>query len=216
MTSKILKQGAEAIIYSDNIDGQEVLVKERVQKRYRLEQIDQKLRRERTRQEIKLMREARGIGVLTPKVVSSDEGSSKIVMGKIDGVLMKDFLKGKRNYQKICRQIGEQIGKLHSAGIIHGDLTTSNIILSGNLTYFLDFGLGSFSKRIEDMATDLSVLQEVLKATHNKIYKEAWSKIIAGYKKENQKGKDVLKVLNEIKLRGRYKQIGSRKHNNSK
>jgi Kae1-associated kinase Bud32 len=204
MIQRILKQGAEAIIYLDKIDRQEVLVKERVKKKYRLEQIDQKLRRERTRQEIKLMRESRGIGVLTPKVISSDENTSKIVMEKIGGVLVKDFLKSKSNYQKICRQIGEQIGKLHSVGIIHGDLTTSNMIVVDNTIYFLDFGLGSFSKRIEDMATDLSVLQEALKATHNKIYKDAWNKVIAGYKKEKPLGNNVLKVLGEIESRGRY------------
>lgn len=205
MEKLIFKQGAEAIIYLEKIDNQEVLVKERIKKRYRLEKIDQKLRKERTRQEIKLMREARGIGVLTPTVISSDEYYSKIMMEKIDGILVKDFLSNGKDFAKVCREIGEKIGKLHSAGIIHGDLTTSNMIISDGKVYFLDFGLGYFSKRIEDMATDLSVVQEALKATHNKIYKEAWNKVIVGYKKESPKGKDVLRVLDNLESRGRYK-----------
>jgi Kae1-associated kinase Bud32 len=201
---KILKQGAEAIIYEDEFDGQKVLVKERVKKRYRISQIDDKLRKERTRQEIKLMRESRGIGVLIPRVISSDDISAKIVMEKIEGVLMKDFLR-KKFSAKICRLLGEEIGKLHLSGIIHGDLTTSNVIISKGRIYFLDFGLGEFSKRIEDMATDLSVLEESLKATHNKIYKKCWNEIIVGYELRNKNQKEVFKTLEEIKSRGRYK-----------
>ncbi len=202
---KILKQGAEAIIYSEEIDGQKFLVKERVKKRYRLEQIDEKLRRERTRQEMKLMREARGHGVLTPKIISSDEGSHKIVMEEIDGTVLKDFLEKKKNLAKVCFAAGANIGKLHSAGIIHGDLTTSNMILRGDKIYFVDFGLGQFSKRIEDMATDLSVLAEALLATHSKISGGCWKSISRGYASENRKSAEVFVRMREIESRARYK-----------
>ena len=79
---KVLKQGAEAIIYVDTLDGEKVLVKERIKKNYRVEQIDSKLRLERTRQELKLMREARGYGVLTPSIISSDEKNCKNYYGE--------------------------------------------------------------------------------------------------------------------------------------
>lgn len=202
---KVLKQGAEAIIYSEKIDGEEFLVKERVRKRYRLEQIDGRLRTERTRQEMKLMREARANGVLTPKIVSSDEASCKIVMEKVDGTLMKDFISKSGSPGKVCRLIGSNVGKLHSAGIVHGDLTTSNMILRDKKIVFIDFGLGSFSKRIEDMATDLGVLRESLEATHSKAAKACWRNIAAGYRSENKDSKAVFERMDKQESRARYR-----------
>ena len=202
---KVLKQGAEAIIYSDRLDGEKVLVKERVKKNYRVEQIDTKLRKERTRQELKLMREARGHGVLTPKIISSDESSYKIIMEPLDGKLVKDFLNGSRSFEKVCFDIGKNIGKLHNVGIIHGDLTTSNMIISDGKVYLIDFGLGQFSNRIEDMAIDLTVLLEALRATHNKISDKCWRSIVKGYRPANGKSHDVMVRACEIEHRGRYK-----------
>lgn len=206
MNMRILKeQGAEAIIYLDEIGGQKFLVKERIKKRYRLDQIDAKLRKERMKQEMKLMSEARGHGVLTPKIISSDEKSFKIVMEEIEGLLVKDFLPKIKNFEEICFEIGKNIGRLHSAGIIHGDLTTSNMILKNGKIYFIDFGLGYFSKRIEDMATDLTVLLKTLYSTHHKISAKCWKKIVKGYKSENKKASEVFKRMEKIELRARYR-----------
>lgn len=203
---KFLKQGAEALIYEDEFDGQKVLVKERLKKRYRLAQIDEKLRKERTRQEIKLMSEARGHGIQTPKVISSDEKSWKIIMEKIDGVLVKDFLQKSKGFEKVCFHIGTETGKLHSSGIIHGDLTTSNMILGDGKIYFLDFGLGRFSRRIEDMATDLNVFLEALRATHYDICDNCRRGFARGYGKENKKSEEVFERMRKIESRARYKE----------
>ena len=205
---KFLKQGAEAVIYSDVIDGEKVLVKERIKKNYRVEQIDSKLRLERTRQELKLIREARGHGVPTPRIISSDEKNCKIIMEKLDGELMKDLLNSPKNskkIEKVCFEVGKAIGKLHNAGIIHGDLTTSNMILSDGKVYLIDFGLGQFSNRIEDMAIDLTVLLETLRATHNKISDRCWRMAVKGYRPANSKSHDVMIRACEIEHRGRYK-----------
>lgn len=199
---KILKQGAEAVIYRDNFEGQKVLVKERAEKRYRLKQIDDRLRSSRMRQEMKLMREARGHGIMTPRIISSDEKSAKILMEEISGDLAKDVL-GKS--KKIPFDIGSEIGRLHSAGIIHGDLTTSNMIASGGKIFFIDFGLGGFSKRIEDMATDLAVLRESITATHHMISKRCWAEIWRGYKSQNAKWAEVSQRMHEIESRARYR-----------
>lgn len=201
---KVLSRGAEAVVYSDVLDGQEVVVKERVRKRYRLKQIDERLRRERTRQEMKLMREARGHGVLTPRIVSSDEASCKIVMERIDGVLMKDFLSKTVPASRLA-EAGREIGRMHAAGIVHGDLTTSNMMVSGGKVFFLDFGLGQFSKRTEDMATDLSVLLETLRATHHRVQERCWRAILKGYREGNPKSGQVLSRLEELESRARYK-----------
>lgn len=202
---KILKRGAEAVIYSEDIDGQKFLVKERVRKKYRLAQIDERLRRERMRQEMKLMREARGHGILTPAIVASDESSYKIVMEQIDGTVLKTFLEKPKSPEKTCLEVGKKIGKMHSAGIIHGDLTTSNMILSDGKIFFIDFGLGQFSKRIEDMATDLSVLIKALRATHHKIHLKCWRSILRGYRSQNKKYPEVLRRLEKIEGRARYR-----------
>lgn len=203
---QILKQGAEAILYIDKYDGQKVLVKERIKKDYRIPQIDEKIRKERTKQEIKLLTEARSVGVLTPKILSSYEKENKIVMEYIDGKILKDFLySAKENeIKKVCIEVGKLIGRLHSHGIIHGDLTTSNIILSGEKIFFIDFGLGIFSDRIEDRGVDMNVLQEALKSTHYKVLKTCWENIVKGYKQSYEKAEEVLKKVDEIEKRARY------------
>lgn len=200
---KVLKQGAEAVIYSEKIDGSKFLVKERIPKKYRLRQIDEKLRKTRTRQEMKLMREARGHGVLTPKIVSSDE--YKIVMEDLGTKTVRDYLKTSKSPSRTMSRIGEDVGKMHSIGIVHGDLTTSNMVIRGKDVYFIDFGLGQFSRKTEDFATDLSVLREALTATHSRIAEKCWKAFLKGYIRTGRKPEDVLKRLDKLESRGRYK-----------
>jgi N6-L-threonylcarbamoyladenine synthase/protein kinase Bud32 len=100
--------------------------------------------------------------------------------------------------------MGEEIGKMHSFGIIHGDLTTSNMILDGDDVHLIDFGLGHFSKRVEDMATDLRVLQEALTSTHNRISGRCWSRVMSGYR-TNPSWEAVDRRMGKIESRGRYK-----------
>jgi Kae1-associated kinase Bud32 len=203
---KILYRGAESIIYLDKLDNQEVLVKERIKKEYRLDEIDNKLRKERTRKEVKLLTEARKCGVLTPKIIDVDYQNQKIIMENINGIRVKEFLNStdKKNMEKISFEIGRIIGKLHANGIIHGDLTTSNMILEDNQIYFIDFSLGEMSKKIEDQGIDINLLFEALKSTHFKILKSCWSNIVKGYKQEYNESKKVLEKVEEIEKRGRY------------
>jgi Kae1-associated kinase Bud32 len=203
---EILCRGAESIIYLDTFDGQQVLVKERVKKNYRLEQIDEKLRKERTRKESKLLTEARKVGVLTPSIVHTDFQTNKIIMENISGKRMKEFLNStdKKGVQDISFEIGKLIGRLHENGIVHGDLTTSNMILKDKQIYFIDFSLGSFSRRIEDQGVDLNLLIEALKSTHFKILKICWSNIVKGYKQEYNEADKVLEKVKEIEKRARY------------
>jgi Kae1-associated kinase Bud32 len=203
---QIIKRGAEAILYLDNFEDQQVLVKERIKKNYRINQIDESIRKTRTRGEVKLLTEARKVGVLTPKIFSVDEKNHKITMEFIGGTRIKELLytADKKTVTKVCLEIGKLVGKLHSAGIIHGDLTTSNMILKENQIYFIDFGLGSFSKKIEDQGTDLNLLYEALKSTHFKILKLCWNNILKGYKQEYKDSDKVLKRIEDIEKRARY------------
>jgi len=199
---KIIKRGAEAVLYLD--DSQ--LVKERIKKNYRLTEIDEKLRKLRTRKEAKLLNEAKRVGVETPKIFSIDENGFKIIMEFIDGKRLKEFLNetNDKNRKKVAEEIGKTTGLLHKNGIIHGDLTTSNMILKDDKIFFIDFGLGEFSSRIEDLATDLSVLKEAFKSTHFKYLDLLWESFIKGYKQTNDNFNKVLDTLNDIEKRGRY------------
>ncbi len=202
----IIKRGAEAILYIDKFEGKDVLVKERIKKNYRLDVIDQEIRKYRTRTEVKLFTEARKCGVLTPKILFVDETNKKIIMEFIEGERVKELLNNSdsKTKEKVCFEIGKLIGKLHSNGIIHGDLTTSNMIVKEDEIYFIDFGLGYFSKRIEDQGVDMNLLFEALKSTHFKILKTVWDNILKGYKQEYTNALKVLERIEEIEKRARY------------
>ena len=199
---QIIQKGAEAVIYLD--EKRNVVVKERIRKRYRIRKLDEHIRKQRTKREAKIMQDARRIGVLVPQILKVDD--FKIVMEYIDGKKVKDVLnrveEKKRKF--ICETIGKYIGKLHSYDIIHGDLTTSNFLIHDNKIYLIDFGLSFYSGRIEDKATDLRLLYEVLKSTHFKILKDIWKIILNAYKRAYPKGGEVIKRLEKIKERVRY------------
>lgn len=205
---EMIARGAEAILYMDSWEGQKVLVKERVKKGYRIKQIDEKIRRERTKKEVKLLTGARKIGVSTPQILHIDKKECKIIMQFIDGIRIKEFLNtaSDEKIEKICEDVGRLVGKLHAANIVHGDLTTSNMILckTDNKIYFIDFGLGDFSRRIEDRGVDMLLLRNAVKATHYKILDKCWKNILKGYKQEYKDDEQVIKKVSEIEGRARY------------
>lgn len=203
---QVLSRGAEAILYFSEYEGQKVLVKERIRKSYRIEEIDKRLRKTRTREEAKLLTEARKVGVATPKIFMLDEKNFKILMEYVDGIRVKELLasSNKKTVEKICFEIGRLIGKLHANNIVHGDLTTSNMIFKDGEIYFIDFGLGRISSRLEDKGVDLNLLLEALKATHFKILNVCWDNIVKGYKKEYKDAEEVLRKVEEIEKRARY------------
>ncbi|MBU5678462.1 MAG: KEOPS complex kinase/ATPase Bud32 [Candidatus Aenigmatarchaeota archaeon] len=199
---KILQRGAEAIIY---LESENIVVKDRIKKSYRIREIDEKLRRIRTKKEAKLLRVARELGVKTPKVISAEE--YKIKMEFIYGKKLKDVLQNlsKEKIEEIFKIIANYIALLHSKDIIHGDLTTSNFILKDDEIYLIDFGLGFYSSRIEDKATDLYLLYQSIKSAHFNILNEAWNIILKKYRENYEKAELVIKRLEEIKRRGRYR-----------
>jgi Kae1-associated kinase Bud32 len=203
---KLIKQGAEAKLFLAEFDKQKVVIKDRIRKKYRIRQIDEKIRKKRTSLESSLISEARRAGVPTPKILEINRKNHKLIMEFVEGKRIKELLQEaeKRTIKKICTQIGRMIGKLHSVGIIHGDLTTSNMILKNGKTYFIDFGLGFFSKKIEDQGTDLKLLREALKSTHFQILDLSWKSIVEGYRKEYPKANEVLRRVEEIEKRARY------------
>jgi Kae1-associated kinase Bud32 len=204
---KILTRGAEAILYKDEFEGQLCLVKERIRKGYRIPELDSALRSERTRHEARLLSEARRAGVATPAILSVDERECKIIMEFIDGPRLKELINSGISDERraqLAERIGQATGKLHSHGIIHGDLTTSNMVLRGEKIYFIDFGLGELSTRAEAAGTDLAVLSEALRSTHFRYLSLLWQNFKKGYYKTNKQAEAVLAVLADIEKRGRY------------
>ncbi|NIO21377.1 MAG: Kae1-associated serine/threonine protein kinase, partial [Candidatus Aenigmarchaeota archaeon] len=124
----------------------------------------------------------------------------------VKGERLKDVLNRmeKKRRDSVCESMGKMIAKLHSSGIIHGDLTTSNMILKGKEVYLIDFGLGKFSEKTEDQAVDLFLLYEALKSTHFEILEDCWKGIVNSYSKY-AKSKDVVERMEKIKKRRRYK-----------
>lgn len=203
---QVLYQGAESIIYLDIFDGQEAIVKERIAKNYRINQLDKELRKLRTRKEVKLLTDVRKLGIPTPKIFHVDEENHKIIMENIKGNRLKEHLNSisADDVKSICFQLGKQIGKLHSNNITHGDLTTSNMILKDGQIYFIDLSLGEFTQRIEDKAVDMRLLKEAVKSIHFKIFDETWNNILLGYKEEYKNADAVFEQLKEIEKRARY------------
>jgi TP53 regulating kinase and related kinases len=199
---KILAQGAEAKI----ILTKDFVVKDRIKKSYRIKELDDKIRKLRTRSEAKILEKAGKI-ISVPKVIEVDEKEKKIKIEFIDGFKLSEHLdKFELKKQKeICKKIGEIISKLHKAEIIHGDLTTSNMILKDDEVYFIDFGLGFISRKFEDKAVDLHLLKQALEAKHFKNWEGLWKEVEKGYNVGKEE-KIVLERLKTIEKRGRYKE----------
>jgi len=212
MTSKTLYQGAEAIITLKRVggrgvaEGKEFIEKHRIKKSYRLPELDNKIRKSRTKKEAKLLEKALTI-INVPKILKVDNEKNTIILEYIKGKKLSQALDTLKNKNKICEQIGKEISKLHSKDIIHGDLTTSNMILNNNNIFFVDFGLGFVSKRIEDKAVDIHLLKQALEAKHYKHFESLTKSVIKGYLsiKDNKEAKEVIERLKKVESRGRYK-----------
>ncbi len=203
MEEEIITRGAEAVLIRQG----NKLVKRRISKGYRLKEIDEKLRLRRTRQEARLLAKATGM-VAVPRVLAVDEKKKELVMEYIGGKKLSEHLDSMplEKARMLCKKIGESIAKLHDANIIHGDLTTSNMIYveKEDKVYFIDFGLGFHSTRIEDKAVDLHLLKQALEAKHFAHWQELFNAVIDGYSISENSAK-VLERLEKVEKRGRYK-----------
>jgi Kae1-associated kinase Bud32 len=191
--------GAEAIIYFEKNKA----VKERIKKSYRIKRIDERLRKFRTRRETKILEKLRSIDFSIPKLILSDDKNMVIEMEYLKGKKLRDILDNK-NCEKLCTEIGEKIAMLHNNDIIHGDLTTSNMIFKDEI-YFIDFGLSFFSDKTEDKAVDLHLLKQALESKHHEIFDTAFKAVLKGYKNKNKRYCETVKRLEKVESRGRYK-----------
>jgi Kae1-associated kinase Bud32 len=201
-SSKIIGRGAEAVL----IHKSDKLIKKRVPKTYRHPDLDKRIRIRRTRSEAKLLEKAGKI-ISSPKVIKVDEKSAEIDMEFIEGKKLSDNLDKfpLKEQLEISEKIGEEIALLHNQDIIHGDLTTSNMILSSDKIYFIDFGLGFHSNRIEDKAVDLHLLRQALESKHFEHWQNLFDSVLRGYKTKSKDADKILVQFKKVESRGRYK-----------
>ncbi|MBS3157901.1 Kae1-associated serine/threonine protein kinase [Candidatus Woesearchaeota archaeon] len=238
---KLISQGAEARIYEAEIAGNyktnnnednknnngyykiKVIIKDRFRKTYRHEALDRQLRNSRARREAKVLEKLAALDFTVPRVIEFDDKNSILKIEKIEGRLVKEVLdenaKKTKFIKSICDEIGQKIAFLHLHGIIHDDLTTSNMILANNANdkiknntiYFIDFGLSFFSAKVEDKAVDLHLIERALESKHYKIFKDCMKAVVDGYLKayaaagKKEIGNQILARLESVKERGRNK-----------
>ena len=199
---KIISRGAEAIIHLE--DGK--VTKERLKKGYRIPELDKKIIKRRTKAETKLLKKASELINSPPPENTQKE--NEIVIPFIEGDKLSEKLNSynQKKQIEVMKKIGIEIGRLHKGGIVHGDLTTSNMILKGNEVYIIDFGLGSFNGKYEQKGVDIHLLKEALEAKHFENHKKLFSAFESGYKSiDETEAKKVFERLIAIEKRGRYR-----------
>ena len=203
--AEILGCGAEATVYRTKYLGRDAVVKTRMPKIYRHSELDTRLRSLRTKNEAKIMAEARKNGVRTPVIYDIDMNSFSITMEFAAGRKVKDVLDSEPSHAvEICEKIGETVAKLHNGKISHGDLTTSNMILmpDGNICV-LDMSMGTTLAETEDMGVDVHLLQRAFTSAHSGL-EDAMDAMISAYAKNMKDHAKVLERVGDIRNRGRY------------
>lgn len=215
---KIFKQGAEAKLFICKYLGRPTLIKERFQKNYRHPDLDSSITKDRIRNEARSIVRCKAIGVKTPALYLVDFGRRRIYMEHFEqSITVKDFIimtkPSTECLNNLAKMIGEAVRKLHDNNIIHGDLTTSNMLIVYNSDgincmndfelALIDFGLSFIDTSVEDKGVDLYVLERALISTHNDI-PELFDKIYHAYKHYSKNNiKEIISKYEEVRARGR-------------
>jgi TP53 regulating kinase-like protein len=205
----LIKKGAEANLYLADWHGRRVILKKRLPKEYRPFKLDEQIRTYRTVHESQLMHEAKEAGVPTPKIFLIDVKNTTIIMQFIEGKQIKLLLNDLSEIERrdLCFWIGQLIAKLHKKGVIHGDLTTSNMIMDARgKVFFVDFGLGEKSEELEARGVDLHLMKRALESTHYQFAESCYKSVIDGYGSllSSKELQNILEKIKEIERRGRY------------
>jgi len=208
----LIYTGAEAKIYLQEWFGELAIRKHRIPKSYRVPMLDDNIRHLRTSHEATMLREARKLGVSVPTVQHIDQDSSSLIMDYIAGRTLKDELHvvSKSERRARCRALGELLAIMHLGGIVHGDITLSNVISQRGKLFIIDFGLGGFSKESEAMGVDLLLLNRSMRSTHYMFHAELFKSFIEGYSRVVglTSSAEVMEKMREVERRGRYFERG--------
>lgn len=200
-----IASGAEGHVFKTTYLGRDAIIKVRSPKAYRIPELDHKIRSQRIRSEARIIREARSAGIRTPVIYDVDTKDCCITMEEVKGTAVKQYLdEHPEDVVRICRMIGTNIARLHNSKICHGDLTTSNMILTDrDELCIIDFSMGASLIGTEDMGVDIRLLERAFGSAHPKL-KDAFQHIIEAYCEEKTDSKQIMAKVQEIKDRGRY------------
>lgn len=208
---RLIHKGAEADILLGSWSGRPAVYKVRRPLPYRLEVLDRMIRRQRTVREAEMMHAAKTAGVAAPFLYFVSQPDATLVMEFIEGRRLKDEAGacGKAEVLRLFEQLGVGVAKLHAAGVMHGDVTTANVIKRGDELVFIDFGLSIHSTRLEDRAVDLRLIKETLTGAHSSVAAPAMDALLRGYGEvAGERGlKAVVRQLRQIERRGRYAKV---------
>lgn len=205
---QLIAQGAEARLWKDR--GK--VIKERLSKSYRLPQLDEALRKFRTRREAKILQKLEELNFPAPRLKEFYDQRMSLVMDFVPGeklrdVLLRDVFVQGNQHQELAQEMGRKIGRMHAQHMVHGDLTTSNMIMHQETKEInlIDFGLSAFSKKVEDKAVDLFLLDRALESKHYHFYPSLFEQVIQGYLESYPEARKVLERFQQVKKRGRNK-----------
>ncbi|XP_055725650.1 EKC/KEOPS complex subunit TP53RK-like [Salvelinus fontinalis] len=217
---ELIKQGAEARVYRGSFLGKPTIVKERFPKSYRHPLLDEKLTHRRTVQEVRSILRCRKAGISAPVVYFVDYTSHCIFLEDIVGsITVRDHIAStqlssaqkspEERLDQLAKKMGQILAKMHDEDVVHGDLTTSNMLLkAGGETelVLIDFGLSYISALPEDKGVDMYVLEKAFLSTHPNT-EALFEKLLKAYAASSKKSHAVIKKLDEVRLRGRKRSM---------
>ncbi|XP_054074493.1 EKC/KEOPS complex subunit TP53RK isoform X2 [Rissa tridactyla] len=215
---QLVRQGAEACVYRGLFLGRAAVAKLRIPKRYRHPALEERLSRRRTAQEARSLLRCRRAGISAPVVYFVDYVTNSIYLEDIvDSITVQDHINSLQQSGNdtsslliLAEKMGELLARMHDEDLIHGDLTTSNILLRPPTEkldlVLIDFGLSFISGLPEDKGVDLYVLEKAFLSTHPDT--EAMFKtLLKTYAATSKKSGPVIKRLDEVRLRGRKRSM---------
>jgi TP53 regulating kinase and related kinases len=207
----LLYRGAEADVVRGVWQGLDAVFKVRKPLVYRLPVLDDAIRRQRTLREAEMIHSAKRAGVATPFLYAVDAPNSTLVMEFVEGERIKDLLPSLQaeEVDSIFCEFGKDVAKFHKEGIMHGDLTTANVVRRDSRLVFIDFGLSIHTTRLEDRAVDLRLMKETLVGAHPAIASAALEGLYRGYASvvSPSQFRAILRQLQSIERRGRYARV---------
>ncbi|KFY35900.1 hypothetical protein V494_05484 [Pseudogymnoascus sp. VKM F-4513 (FW-928)] len=238
----LITQGAEALLYKSTylLPTLPCALKHRPAKPYRHPILDARLTKHRILSEARVLAKCRRDGVPVPAVYALDAElkGGWIAMEWVDGEVVRvalnrwlkrrkaegkklDDKEGQEKVLRLMSMVGTAVGTMHSIGVVHGDLTTSNLMLrpttngepNGSVEddlegeiVLIDFGLASQTTQDEDRAVDLYVLERAFGSTHPGT-EELFGEVLRAYGESFKGAKGTLKKLEDVRMRGRKRSM---------
>ena len=204
---KLIKKGAEGDIFLTVWNSKKSLMKVRKKKDYRNPELDYRIRKQRTIREAEIIQEVKSFGILAPLIFFVDIKNSSIMMQYVSGKSVHS-LSG-TPFIKVSKDLGKIVGTMHKNGIMHGDLTTSNFLVSKEKIFVIDFGLSIRTSKPEDHAVDLRLFKEILNSAHVNEMENAWRNFLSGYKRivGSSRYTKIIHLVSLIESRGRYAEV---------